>query len=281
MGKLRAANGHAEPYGLKFWSIGNEMYGKRQLGHMPLEKYAQKHNEFAEAMRAVDPSVRLIGVGATGRWSEAMLTHCAGHMDLLSEHFYCREKPELVQHMRQIPDSVRRNTNAQRDYGKRLDSLKGRDIRIALDEWNYWYGGHVFGELGTRYFLRDAMGIAAGLHEMARQSDVVFMANYAQTVNVIGCIKTSKTAAWSQDHKTLTVAVVNPTMQALEIPLTVKGAKLSGSGTRWQIAGNDPRAYNDPGRPPVVRIEEATVEGASDKVSAGPCSVTLFALPAE
>ena len=53
----------------------------------------------------------------------------------------------------------------------------------------------MFGELGTRYFLKDALGIAAGLHELARQSDMFYMANYAQTVNVIGCIKTSKTDA--------------------------------------------------------------------------------------
>ncbi len=27
MGKLRAANGHPEPYRVKFWGIGNEMWG--------------------------------------------------------------------------------------------------------------------------------------------------------------------------------------------------------------------------------------------------------------
>ena len=32
-----------------------------------------------------------------------------------------------------------------------------------MTEWNYWYGPHPFGELGTRYFLKDALGIAAGL----------------------------------------------------------------------------------------------------------------------
>ena len=59
----------------------------------------------------------------------------------------------------------------------------------------HWYGPHLYGELGTPYHLKEALGIAAGLHECFRQSDMVFMANYAQTVNVIGCIKTSKTAA--------------------------------------------------------------------------------------
>ena len=63
-----------------------------------------------------------------------------------------------------------------------------------MDEWNYWYGPNEYGELGVRYFLQDALGVAAGLHELFRQSDIFFMANYAQTVNVIGAIKTSNTA---------------------------------------------------------------------------------------
>ena len=77
-----------------------------------------------------------------------MLQHCAGHMDLMSEHFYCRERPDLAAHVRQVPDQVRRKVAAHRDYRKRFDALQGKDIRIALDEWNYWYGPEVFGELG-------------------------------------------------------------------------------------------------------------------------------------
>ncbi len=58
MGAWRAKNGHAEPYHVKWWGIGNEMYGDWQLGHMPLEKYVLKHNEFAEALRAEDDSIQ-------------------------------------------------------------------------------------------------------------------------------------------------------------------------------------------------------------------------------
>jgi len=312
MGTLRAENGHAEPYRARFWSIGNEMYGSWQLGHMPLEKYVQKHNAFAEAMRAVDPSITLVAVGDVGPWSEGMLKSCAGHMDLMSEHFYCRSKPDLAAHVRQVPDQVRHKVAAHREYRKRFDSLQGKDIRIALDEWNYWYGPEVFGQLGSRYFLKDALGIAAGLNEMARNSDMIFMANYAQTVNVIGCIKTSKTAAslettglvlklyrkhfgvlpvatesralnsmaaLSRDGKTLTVAVVNPSLKTVPIELAVKGISLGEDATRWQIAGNDPRAFNDPGKPPAVNIDVATVQAADGKLSVAPCSVTLFALP--
>lgn len=33
--RLRAANGHPQPYGVKLWGIGNEMWGEWQFGVMP------------------------------------------------------------------------------------------------------------------------------------------------------------------------------------------------------------------------------------------------------
>jgi alpha-N-arabinofuranosidase len=316
LGALRAKHGHPQPYHVKWWGVGNEMYGNWQLGHMPLEQYVAKHNQFARAMRAADPTIRLIAVGDAGPWSQTMLKQCAGQMDLISEHFYCHSKPDLLAHVRLISDAIRAKTAAHRRYRQQLDALRGKDIRIAMDEWNYWYAGpHVFGELGQRYYLRDALGVAAGLNEYSRQSDLVFMANYAQTVNVIGAMKTSKTdaalettglvlalyrrhfgtlpvaasagapldvaAAWTADRKTLCVAIVNPTLHKLDIPWKLTGAKLAGTGRRWQIAGDDPMAYNDPGKPPQVTIQEAAVRDAGARLSVAACSVTLLALDAQ
>ncbi|MGA2034198.1 MAG: hypothetical protein ABSG68_18290 [Thermoguttaceae bacterium] len=107
MGAIRAKGGHPQPYQVKWWGVGNEMYGNWQLGHMPLDKYVEKHNQFAAAMRAVDPSIRLIAVGDVGPWSETMLKRCADQMDLMSEHFYCHAEKDLAAHVRQIPNAVR------------------------------------------------------------------------------------------------------------------------------------------------------------------------------
>jgi alpha-N-arabinofuranosidase len=313
-GRLRAQHGHVEPYGVKFWGIGNEMYGDWQLGHIPLADYTRRHNAYVDALRKVDPSIRVIGVGAVGKWSATMLRDCADRLDYLSEHVYWGEQSDLLAHVRQAPDSLRRTADAHRSYRREIPSLRGRDIRICEDEWNYWYGPQVFGECGTRYFLKDALGCAAALHEFARNSDLFFMANYAQTVNVIGAIKTSKTAAalettglvlklyrhhfgtipvathttpeidaqaaWSADRQVLTIGVMNPSREPLTIPLALRGVKLSGLGRVWQIAGDDPLAFNDPEAGMKVRVEERTIEGVSDTLSVAPCSVTLFALPA-
>ena len=312
MGRKRAEHGHAEPYAVKWWGIGNEMYGGWQLGHMKLDHYVIKHNETVDRMREVDPDILTVGVGNVGPWTDGMLRRCSNHMDHLSEHFYCQERNSVYEHVRQIPDAIRHKAEAHREYRKTIGELKGKNIRIAMDEWNYWYGPHVFGELGTRYFLKDALGIAAGINEYARQSDIVFMANYAQTVNVIGCIKTNKTAAafaatglvlklyrkhfgqipvevktsypldaaaaWTADGKALTLSIVNPTAETLTVPVDIKGVSFTGKGTVWTIAGPDPKAYNEPGKPERVRIEESDVPGVGKTVEVKPYSVTLYRL---
>src|ERR1035441_4038981 len=66
MGRIRAANGHPQPYKVRFWAVGNEMFGTWQLGYMTIEKYIVKHNEVARAMWKVDPSIQLVGVGDIG-----------------------------------------------------------------------------------------------------------------------------------------------------------------------------------------------------------------------
>jgi alpha-N-arabinofuranosidase len=85
-------------------------------------------------------------------------------------------------------------------------------------------------------------------------------------------------AAWTDDRKALTVGVVNPTRRAAEIPLDVAGARLTGNGTRWVLTGPDPEAYNHPGRPPAVTVEESAVRGLDKTLAVPPCSVTIFRL---
>ncbi len=125
---------------------------------MPLEEYVKKHNRVVDAMRKVDPTFRPIAVGSKGRWSEQMLTTCADHMDLISEHLYWADKDDVVSHVSQIAQRIREVAEAHRGYRKNIASLADKDIRIALDEWNYWYGPNEYGELGTRYFLQDGLG---------------------------------------------------------------------------------------------------------------------------
>lgn len=123
MGRLRAENGHPEPFNVRYWTIGNEMYGPWQYGHMSLDQYWVKHNYIVEAMKAVDPTIKVTVCGATvceksvggaekkgnffpsiweppiteklpyefgstSDWDGWLLEKCADHIDNLSEHTY-------------------------------------------------------------------------------------------------------------------------------------------------------------------------------------------------
>jgi alpha-N-arabinofuranosidase len=313
-GKWRAQNGQPQPFKVKWWCVGNEMFGRWQLGYMDIRHYVLKHNWVEEKMRQADPSIQTIAVGEVGNWSEQMLRHCADHMNLISEHFYCQSQPDLTAHVRQIPNAIRGKCDAHRKYRRDIPALEGKDIRIAMDEWNYWYGPHVFGELGTRYFMKDALGIAAGLHEYFRNTDICFMANYAQTVNVIGCIKTTKTAAafdstayplmlyrkefgtlpvqvsgWdekldvsaalTEDKRFLTIGIVNATWDTYQIRFDIKSLTVSGKANGWIIAHEDPMAYNDPGQPAVVEIQSAPQADLNQLITVKPISITLYKVP--
>lgn len=320
MGKLRAKNGHLEPFYCKYWAVGNEMSGDWQLGNVSLAEFIQRHNSFSQALLDVDPSIVLVASGEAVRphseWDRQLLSHSADYIHLNSKHFYRQDwhGGGLMTHVRQIGDAIRAIAEAHRNYLKTIPQMQGKNIRVALDEWNYWYGPHVFGELGTRYFLRDALGIAAGINEYSRQTDVIALACYAQTVNVIGAIKTSKTAAvldstgqalvmyrrhfgtipveitgatepldvavtWTPDRKALTISVINPTYETHRLEFSVVGARLASQGTSWVLTAPDDMAYNDPGKEPIVKFTEKLVRSVREALQVAPVSATIFRIP--
>ncbi|MHC4283894.1 MAG: hypothetical protein ACYSWZ_13105, partial [Planctomycetota bacterium] len=71
----------------------------------------------------------------------------------------------------------------------------------------------------------------------------------------------------------------NPTENELELPMELKGVKLSGKTRLWQIAHTDPMAYNEPGEKPNVTIKEITGSKISRKLSVSPLSINLYKLP--
>ncbi|WBL24108.1 alpha-L-arabinofuranosidase C-terminal domain-containing protein [Zunongwangia sp. HGR-M22] len=297
MGQWRAKNGHPEPYHVKLWAVGNEMFGDWQLGHMPIEDYVKKHNKVAKAMWEVDPDIDLIAVGYPGKWNDMMYENSAAYMTYISEHFYKQNwhAGGLLTHVNQMPEVISAVAEEHRRARKEIPGIAEKNIKIAMDEWNYWYGPHVYGLLGTRYFLRDALGIAAGLNEFSRQSDIYYMANYAQTVNVIGAIKTTKTDAWlegtglvlklyrkefgtqpfeftgspepldvsatlTEDGEYLTISVVNATHASQSLKLDGISESIATSGESFIISGENDMVYNDEENKERINITEADIK---------------------
>jgi alpha-N-arabinofuranosidase len=313
MGKWRAQNGHPDPYGVKFWAVGNEMWGSWQLGHMPVDRFVKTNNIFADAIWKADSGAQLVAVGNVGDWSKTMLEDCADHMNFMSEHIYCKEGTNVEAHVKELADEIRHVAKIHREYREEIPGLTAKNVRIALDEWNYWHGSYYYGELGVRYYLKDGLGVAEGLHELYRNSDLIYIANYAQTVNVLGCMKVTTTAAafestglvldlyrnhfgtipievsgardnldvsaaWTDDKKAITVAIVNPESTEQKVKADFGQTALEPKATRWLIENSNPMSYNEPGKKPNIAIQEKAVTVKNSTFVVPPYSVSLYRL---
>ncbi len=203
-GKRRARNGHSEPYACPLWSIGNEMYGGWQMGHLDATKYAIRAVEFAEAMRAVDPSIELIVNGVMGpdAWNvtQAQVT---GHIvDYLSAHHYTHGSVESspledYAHIVGMPIHIERMLSATHEE---VNAHSPRPLPIMLDEWNQWTPMGT--QLGYQDFhtLRDGLYAVGVLNSLVRLGEKVPGAHMAITVNVMGAVRTNRTQAVSAPH---------------------------------------------------------------------------------
>jgi alpha-N-arabinofuranosidase len=196
---LRQRNGAAEPFRVRYWGLGNEVYGPWQIGQMSAAEYAYRAREFAKIMRLTDGDIRLIACGAHDpEWEWEVLKTAGQSIDYLSIHSYFRPESADPYYSLLAWPAI------EEEYVRDLHHLTGaarrrygilRPISIAFDEWNVQYrtlpeSVREDPRLEEPYSLGDALCVAAFLNMLRRCSDAVGMANFAQTVNVLGAILT-------------------------------------------------------------------------------------------
>ncbi|MGC4032913.1 MAG: hypothetical protein QM754_14490 [Tepidisphaeraceae bacterium] len=62
---LRKTHGHAEPYGVKLWCLGNEMDGPWQAGHVPATEYGQRARAAGAMLKGLDSTIETIACGSS------------------------------------------------------------------------------------------------------------------------------------------------------------------------------------------------------------------------
>lgn len=204
--ELRKKHGFAEPYNVKYWSLGNEMDGFWQMGHMNAEDYSKKAREAAKLMRLTSPGIKPVAAGSSNYrpsadpdvWNRTVLHELRDVVDYIAIHIYvgnpdnnyynflstplvCEQRTKLIKGM--INEEMTKADRGSRD-----------PIYIAWDEYNVWYRARTTESMqGTRaleepYNLEDALVIAGFFNVFVRNADIVKMANMAQLVNVIAPI---------------------------------------------------------------------------------------------
>lgn len=203
-GRMRALNGHPEPYNIKYWQIGNEMNGSHEIGYSGLEGYVKGYINFYKAMKKVDPSIKFLADGADSEWNRGVLKSAGEFVDYLDIHLYpgigidiCCNTSENIfraimsrsfEHERYLCSAI----NDIKDCG-----YEGR-IKLAICEWNFSGGG--WGAARARFaMLGNAILSAATLNMFQRHSDIVEIANFSNLTNAwwASCIITNSTNSFS------------------------------------------------------------------------------------
>jgi alpha-L-arabinofuranosidase len=145
-GKRRAANGHAEPYGVRYFQIDNEPMNF-ELGP---DRYAEIVNAYGSQLRKIAPRARIVACGQKRsndmNWSQKLVDLAGDNFDILGCHNYEYENDHFETGVRRIQDYLVK----LRDY---IRASRHPEIKIAVLEWSLcrtydWRAGlHAAGSL--------------------------------------------------------------------------------------------------------------------------------------
>ncbi|MEA5052351.1 MAG: alpha-L-arabinofuranosidase C-terminal domain-containing protein, partial [Propionicimonas sp.] len=214
---LRRSHGYPEPWGVKYWCLGNEMDGPWQTGQKSARDYAVLARETAKALRLIDPEAQLIACGSShermptfGEWERVVLEEAWDHIDYLSLHAYYEPGAD---------DSVLLESGHSMDQFIRgviatADAVKARkasttDMMLAFDEWNVIHPDTFGPQVGDwvdagspliegEYSPLDAVVVGDLLTTLLQHVDRVRIAAIAQLVNVLAPIMTTPQGATRQ-----------------------------------------------------------------------------------
>ncbi|MEI8224404.1 MAG: alpha-L-arabinofuranosidase C-terminal domain-containing protein [Bacteroidota bacterium] len=214
--ELRKKHGFQDPYNIKYWSLGNEMDGFWQMGHLNAEDYSKKAREAAKLMKLTSPDIKLVAAGSSNyrpnadpdEWNATILHELRDVVDYIALHIYVGNPDNNYYNFLSTPMVCEQRTKLVRGMINKEMSKANRGTRdpiyIAWDEYNVWYRARTDESMkGIRaleepYNLEDALVIAGFLNVFVRNADIVKMANMAQLVNVIAPIWAEKEGIYKQ-----------------------------------------------------------------------------------
>ncbi len=142
-------------YNVKYWEIGNEIYGNGSYGanwetdlhsQKGPQAYAENFIAFAKAMKAVDPNIEIGAVltcpynwpwGQSPDWNKIVLQTAGPYINFVVVHWYAQNPGNesdagLLASTNQIPDMLARLKQEIRDYA----GTNANNIQIFVTETN-------------------------------------------------------------------------------------------------------------------------------------------------
>lgn len=204
MSDYRKENGREEPWDVKYWGVGNEMWGCG--GHMRPEHYADVYRQYATFMTDWSNSDGFYRIASGANvddynWTEVLMREIPKNLiegvalhsysfvewndkgdakDFTEAQYFSTMKTAL-----RMEELIKNHTAIMDKYDpqKRVD--------LIVDEWGGWYNveeGTNPGFLYQQNTMRDAMIAGTTLNTFNNWAERVKMANLAQTVNVLQAV---------------------------------------------------------------------------------------------
>jgi alpha-N-arabinofuranosidase len=287
-GAERARDGHPEPFKLTYVEIGNEEWFDRS------GSYPQRYEQFAKAIQAKYPDLKLIATAPTGNTKA----------DVIDEHYYVRATQNF--HDATHYDTASRSAApTQKWENGHYDKVDRDGPKIFVGEWAT-REGFPTPNMGA------ALGDAAWMTGLERNSDLVVMASYAPLlVNVnpggmqwetdlIGydAVKSYGSPAYyaqvmfgsylgdhtlgskvegagpkffysvtgSAEKKRLYLKLVNGESVSRPVDIDLNGAKVAASAKLVTLRANDTQATNTLDHPDQLVPMESALRNVSNKV---------------
>ena len=295
-GSLRARDGHPEPYRVKYWEIGNEIWGDWVRGHSDASTYARNLGRYVAAMRAVDPSIEVIAVGDNDMaWNRTVIQRAGVPFDYLAIHHYYGRRDMQGD----LTKLVARPLHYERFYGE-VEALFGqlpadRRPKLAINEWGLDLPeSQQYSILAALYAARlmNVFERRNGLVAMSAVSDLVngwpggiiqagrqgvfvtpiYLVNrlYASRLGVER-LKTTvgspvdAVASRSKDGRQIFLKAVNTDLEhPLTVRIRVNGAELSSTAEIERVTADSVTAVNGFATPESVRTTRESVPAGRD-----------------
>jgi len=175
------------------WSVGNEQWNplEHNSNYSKPERYVKRFHDWAKAMRAADPAIKLVASGGDEQgyagWNRVLLEGIGREMDYISCHVYvpadflARAIPKdesaylaLAAAYLYLEDTLTRGRES-------MTAVLGAPVPVALDEWNLLATTVSF--IRPENHLREAVAAAGMIHAILRHADLVRMADQFSAIN--------------------------------------------------------------------------------------------------
>jgi alpha-L-arabinofuranosidase len=177
-GSLRARDGHREPYHLKYWEIGNEIWGDWVRGHSDAVTYATNARRYIRAMKAVDPGIQIIAVGHNDMgWNREVLRAIGREIDILSIHHYQGAGEDAGERFNLMARPLWFESFYDRVQKLIEKVVPDRKIMLGINEWNTTLPGP------RQHSMESAIYGARLMNVFERKGDLVSMSAVSDLVN--------------------------------------------------------------------------------------------------